>query len=230
MKTMLEVKLVSGTAEGAFYNTSVGSNATEHTLTLKVTMRQILILTTSFFLFATCKTKDSKKDDIQNSIEKLNKFLSNDTLTKDRIQNENDSTIEELIFSNLYVKIKVDLKSTDQDYKNQFLKFTIPQQTFYSTLTLERNVKYFGFKGYFEHNQSVGQFANYASDGYKHLGLPEISNTVNKAIDLKENSKLQDRSFLKLDTILLNQILEKNSSAERLKLIRQNLDSFITKK
>jgi hypothetical protein len=193
-------------------------------------MRQFFILVISILVLSSCNSKNNSSDDVSKSIDKLNNLLSNDILTKDRIQNENDSTLEELIFSNLYVNIKVDLQSTDEDYKNQFKKFTIPQQIFYSTLTLENNVKYFGFKGYFEHKQSVGQFANYASNGYNELGLPEISNTVSKAIDINSSDlKLCDSCFHKLDTILLNQIVEKNSSKERLKLIRNNIDSFVTK-
>jgi hypothetical protein len=182
-------------------------------------------------LFSSCKTKSTSPDDVQQSIDKLDKYLSNDILTKDRIENENDSTLEDLVFSNIYVNIKVDLKSTDEDYKDQFRKFTIPQQIFYSTLTLERNVENFGFKGYFEHRQSVGQFASYASNGYKKLGLPEISNTVTKAMSINNsNLQLSDSSFNRLGTILLNQIIEKNSSKERIKLIRNNIDSFVTKR
>ena len=193
-------------------------------------MRQFFILVISILVLSSCNSRSNSSDDVSKSINKLNKLLSNDILTKDRIENENDSTLEELIFSNLYVNIKVDLKSTDEDYKSQFRKFTIPQQIFYSTLTLERNVKDFGFKGYFEHKQSVGQFAMYALNGYNELGLPEISKTVRKAIDINNSGlELSDSGFHKLDTILLNQIVEKNSSKERLKLIRNNIDSFVTK-
>ncbi|NOT94378.1 DMP19 family protein [Ferruginibacter sp.] len=194
-------------------------------------MRQFFILAISMLALSSCNSKSDSSDHASKSSDKLNKLLSNDILTKDRIENENDSTLEELIFSNLYVNIKVDPKSTDEDYKNQFKKFTVPQQIFYSTLTLERNVKHFGFKGYFEHNQSVGQFAVYALNGYKELGLPEVSITVSKAIDMnKSDLKLSDSSFYKLDTILLRQIVEQNSSKERLKLIHNNIDSFITRR
>lgn len=186
-------------------------------------LTQFLIITILFLV--ACKHKNNANE-IQKSIERLNRFSTDTILTKAQLENENDSILEELVFVNIYANIKVDLKSTDDDYKRQFEKFTIPQKAFYSTLVLERQVKYFGFKGYFEHHQSGGLFAKDASLGYKLLGLTDLSEIVDSATN---KSNLKDTSFAGLNTLLLKQIAYKNSAKRRLELVRNNIYSFSTK-
>jgi hypothetical protein len=174
-------------------------------------------------------SKDSAEISSNESKERLNEYLNNEIITKGEIEKRSDEKLEQLIFTNIYDNIKVDLKSTNEHYRTEFEKFTKLQQNFYSTLVVERNTAAFGFKGYFEYYQSVGQFYKDAIIGYEKLGCTEISKTINEAskVYLKK-PKNAEIEFKKLDTIFFDQIKIHKTNEARIKMVRQNIDSFVT--
>jgi hypothetical protein len=149
------------------------------------------------------KGKASKEDSIdaelKKSIKQLKENLSHRVLTKKMIDEEKDSTLEDLIFSNMYVNIRA---TTDEDYKKEFYKFSSLQQAVYSTNMLERNFNESRFYYYFDH---FHYFAEDASKGYRLLGFFKLSKLVDQAAELYESMPEKNSlQFADLDSILPN--------------------------
>lgn len=174
---------------------------------------------------ATSSVDDSVNDKLNASTKRLKEFLSHEVITKEMIENEDDSTLEDLIFSNIYVNIHA---YSSEDYNCELQKFTNLQQAFYSTLLLERNFSEGRFYTYYSrfHNLSA-----YASRGYRLLGFPNLAKTVDEASSLFQ-TMLEKNSleFAQLDSLFATQISLANTSGSRIRLVRENMDSFALNK
>lgn len=187
----------------------------------------ILLLT----IVTSCKQSSSKTnpsvDDSVNaklnaSINRLKEFLSHDVITKEMIENEADSTLEDLIFSNIYVNIDA---HTNEEYKSDFQRLTNLQQAFYSTLLLERN---FAEGRFYTYLSRFHYLSADASKGYWLLGFPKLAKTVDEASSLYQTMPEKNSlEFAQLDSLFSTLISLANTSASRIRLVRENMDSFV---
>ena len=172
--------------------------------------------------------KASKEDaldaELKKSVKQLEDRLSHKVITKKMIHEEKDSTLEDLIYSNIYVNIHA---TTDEDYKKELHKFSNLQQAVYATIMLERNFNEGHFYYYLDH---FHYFSEDASKGYKLLGFLKLSEIVDQAASLyKKTPEKSSLHFAELDSLFAQQIKLDNTSFSRINLIRSNTDSFISK-
>ncbi len=164
-------------------------------------------------------------DQLRESARKLREILSHDTLTTHDIRSSGDSSLENLVFSNIYVNINA---YTKEEYGRVFhSKFTIPQRDTYSTLMVERNFKVgrlFTFYDRFD-------FASLdAVNGYNRLGFPLLAKAIEDGHNLyNEMPEKNSQLFSTLDSLFMRNFDSIKSSQARVKYIRQNIDSFIQK-
>lgn len=171
-------------------------------------------------------SKDKEMAQLKESAKKLADLLSHDTLTRNDILSIDDSSLESLIFSNMYVNINA---YTKEEYSRELhSKFTIPHRDVYSTLMVERNFKVgrlFTFYDRFD-------FASIdAINGYYKLGFPLLAKIIEDGhklyIDMPEKNS---QRFSRLDSLFIKYLDPYKISQARVAYIRQNIDSFIQKR
>ncbi|MDX1955753.1 MAG: hypothetical protein SFU20_09490 [Chitinophagaceae bacterium] len=185
-----------------------------------------------FFLFiASCSNahennaKEKEMGQLRESARKLSELLSHDTLTTHDLRSADDSSLESLVFSNIYVNINA---YTKEEYGRELhSKFTIPQRDVYSTLMVERNFKagrLFTFYDRFD-------FASPdAISGYNRIGFPILAKVIEDGHNLfNDMPEKKSQNFSRLDSLFIRNFDSIKSSQARVKYIRQNLDSFIQK-
>jgi len=186
-----------------------------------------LILLTAI---VSCRQSTSDKSQHSNDVSETNRYtelLKNDVITQAMINSEADSTVDDLIFTNIYTNFHATKTSTISDCKKEFLKFTIPQQEFYSTAVIESYILDGGFITYFIDFNIAGQFSNDASKAYKRFNLPKLASIINDAENAYNSKQNGYELVLRiLDNFFLDEIKLKRPGSYRIKLIRQNTDSF----
>lgn len=188
----------------------------------------ILLLLSSCSEGKNTNSKDKKINDdthVKQSLNRLKGILSHDTLSKTEIISADESNLEDLIFSNIYVNINA---YTNEEYSREFqAKFTIPQRVVYSTLLIERN---FNAGQLFLFYDRFDFASKDAVTGYHKLGFPFLAKTVGDGHKLyNEMREKNSLSFSNLDTLFKNNFDKNKTSQARITYIRQNLDSFTQK-